>query len=231
MTQATMTQTRSELQGPDLTRDVLLTCGILASLLYIVADIVVAMQWEGYSYASQTVSELMAIGAPTRPFLVPPFAAFDALVIAFGTGVLGAAGQKRSLRFAGTLLVGYGFAGLAGLLLFPMHLRGANGSLTDVMHVIVTCVIVFGTLLFIGFGAAAGGKWFRLYSIATILILLAFGAWAGADGSRMAANLPTPWLGVKERINIYSSMLWMLMLAVVLLRSNKASGLTAASND
>ena len=30
----------------------------------------IAMQWEGYSSVSQTVSELSAIGAPTRPLWV-----------------------------------------------------------------------------------------------------------------------------------------------------------------
>ena len=50
-------------------------------------------------------------------------------------------------------------------------------------------------------------------------MLIVAGAWAGLDGTRSAANLPTPWMGVKERINIYGYMLWLLMLAVVLLRA------------
>ena len=44
----------------------LLVCGILSSLLYVAMTIFVAMQWEGYSSISQTISELSAIGAPTR---------------------------------------------------------------------------------------------------------------------------------------------------------------------
>ena len=43
-----------------------LICGILSSLLYAGMTVFIAMQWEGYSSASQTVSELSAIGAPTR---------------------------------------------------------------------------------------------------------------------------------------------------------------------
>jgi hypothetical protein len=42
----------------------LLVCGILASLLYVVMTLLVGMLWEGYSAASQTISELSAIGAP-----------------------------------------------------------------------------------------------------------------------------------------------------------------------
>jgi hypothetical protein len=48
-------------------RQLLLACGLLSSLLYVAMNVVVPMQWQGYSSAAQTVSELSAIGAPTRP--------------------------------------------------------------------------------------------------------------------------------------------------------------------
>ena len=100
-----------------------------------------------------------------------------------------------------------------------MHLRGAEKSLTDTLHVIFTVVTVLLILLIIGFGTAADGKWFRLYSYATILVLIIFGALAFLDGPRLAANMPTPWMGVRERINIFGFMLWMMVLAIVLLRA------------
>lgn len=71
----------------------------------------------------------------------------------------------------------------------------------------------------IGFGATANGKWFRSYSYATILILIVMGVWAFLDVPRLEANLPTPWLGVRERINIYGYMLWLAVLAIVLWRA------------
>jgi len=58
------------------------------------------------------------------------------------------------------------------------------------------------------------------------LTLLVFGALAGMQGPRIAANLPTPWLGITERVNVYSSMLWVLVLAVVLLREEQRTGRT-----
>lgn len=224
MTQSTMPQTRRELEAPTVVRDVLLICGILSSLLYVATDIVAAMRWEQYSYTSQAVSELMAIGAPTRPLTVSLFSVCGVLGMAFAVGVWQAAGRKLSLRITTILLAVYGAVGETGLLFFPMHLRGHKGTLTDTMHIICTIVIVLCTFLFIGFGATAGGKWFRLYSIGTILILLVFGAVAGMDGPRIAAHLPTPWLGIKERVNIYSSMLWMVVFAMVLLRAKKEVG-------
>jgi hypothetical protein len=50
-----------------MARKVPLACGILSSLLYVAMNIIAAMLYEGYSSTSQTVSELSAIGAPTRP--------------------------------------------------------------------------------------------------------------------------------------------------------------------
>src|SRR6266702_3466632 len=222
MTRATLAQTKTGQRASIGIRNVLLICGILSSLLYVYTDIAAALRWEGYSYTSQAVSELEAIGAPTRPFLVSLFSVCGVLSVAFGVGVLASAGRKWSLRVTGILLIVFDIVGELTLLFFPMHLRGGTGSLSDTMHIVLSSVLALSTLLFVGFGAAAFGKRFRLYSMGTIVILLIFGALAGMNGPRLAANLPTPWLGVMERVNIYSSMLWMAVLAVTVLRASRS---------
>ena len=199
---------------------VLLVCGILSSLVYVGTDILASLLYEGYSYTDQAISELSAIGAPTRPLWVAMGFLYNPLMIAFGVGVWLSAGPKRSLRVAGILLVVYGALGLTAPL-FPMNLREAEKTLTDTMHIIGTSLTVLLIVLFIGFGSGARGKWFCLYSILTILITLAFGALTGMQGSRVGAGLPTPWLGVLERVCVYSPMLWVLVLAVVLLRAQE----------
>jgi hypothetical protein len=73
-------------------------------------------------------------------------------------------------------------------------------------------------LLAISFAAAAFGTQFRAYSIATLAVLAGFGALTFLDAPRIAANLPTPWIGVWERINITVFLLWVVVLAVTLLR-------------
>jgi Protein of unknown function (DUF998) len=215
MTQAAVAHNERALRTAMVIRDILLVCGILSSLLYVAADITAAMSWRSYSYTSQSISELLAIGSPTRWIfaLVP----YTSLVIAFGMGVCWSAGRKRAVRTTGILLVAYGVVSHVGSY-FPMHLRGTTASFTDTMHILLTIVLVLLIFVFVGFGATVGGKWFRRYSIGTILTLSIFGALAGMQGPRIAANLPTPWLGITERINVYSAMLWVLVLAVVLLR-------------
>ncbi|HET7585855.1 MAG TPA: hypothetical protein VFK13_13145 [Gemmatimonadaceae bacterium] len=74
-----------------------------------------------------------------------------------------------------------------------------------------------------GFAAAALGPRFRLYTIATIAVVLAFGAWSGMEAPRIEAGLPTPWLGVRERIFWYAYQLWFLVLAVTLLQEKGAA--------
>src|SRR5689334_2638846 len=78
-TGASTTETRFERW-----RKPLLTCGILAGVLYFAMTLFVGMLWDGYSAADQTISELSAIGAPTRPIWMALAAIYSALMTAFG---------------------------------------------------------------------------------------------------------------------------------------------------
>jgi hypothetical protein len=200
-------------------RKVLLVCGILSSILYVATDILAAMRWEGYSSASQTVSELIGINAPTRPLVVPLFVIYSILVIAFGVGVWRSTDRRRALRLAAIGLAGKEVLGLVVTLFFPIHLRGVQRTLTDTMHGMLTMIGVLFMLLALGSAATAFGERFRLYSIGTILLLIAGGIMAGLDASRIAANLPTPWMGVWERMNIFAYMVWAVVLAINLFRA------------
>ena len=83
---------------------------------------------------------------------------------------------------------------------------------------------MFLMFLAIAFGAAAFGKRFRLYSIATIAVLLLFGGLTFLEAPRLQANLPTPWIRLWERINISGFLLWVVMLGAVLWRTGPPQG-------
>jgi hypothetical protein len=193
----------------------LLACGIAAPLLYVAMIALVPLRWEAYSSASQTVSELSAIGAPTRALWVPLGFLYTVLIAAFGWGIWASARGNPRLRVVGGLMIA---CGVLGLFWPPMHLRGTEFTLTDTLHIVWTMVSGLLTLLAMGFAAAAFGKRFRDYSIASMVLLVGFGALTSVDAPRIQANLPTPWIGVWERIDICVWMLWLLVLAVVLLR-------------
>jgi len=201
-------------------RKVLLICGIVSSLLYFSMDIVAGLLTEGYSFTTQAISELSAIGAPATPMWVPLGFVYAALLIAFGVGVwVIAGGQRRALRVIGVLLI---TLAVVGSLPFPMHMRGDEKTFTDTMHLVIYGLIVPPLLMLsMGFGAVAykGKKrWFSLYSVGTIVTLLVVGTLTGLSAVQIDAQQATPWVGVTERILVHGSMLWIAVLAIVLLR-------------
>ncbi len=199
-------------------RHVLVGCGIMYALLYIATDVLAGLRYEGYDFASRAISELSAIGAPTRSLVLGLGLVQTVLLIAFGIGVWRSAAESRPRRVVGALLVGSAIVGLAWPFA-PMHQRGTLFTLTDKMHIVLAAVtVLLFTLPIIAFGAAAMGRRFRLYSIATFAVVVVFGVLAGLDGPRVAADLPTPRLGVTERISVHAYTIWLAVLAIALLR-------------
>jgi hypothetical protein len=208
-------QTAPVTEGRTTLRKTLLACGIAAPLLYAAMVAFVPLGWPEYSSASQTVSELSAIDAPTRGLWVPLGIVYTLLLAAFGWGIWASAGGNRRLRVIGALFVA---SGIFGLFWPPMHLRGTEVTLTDTLHIVWMAVSGLLTLVAMGFGAGVFGKRFRVYSITSMMLLLATGAMTSLAAPNVAANLPTPWMGVWERISVVVWMLWLLVLAVALLR-------------
>ena len=200
-------------------RTVVFVSGLLSSLLYAAMLLCVPLAWKEYSSASQTVSELSAIGAPTRHLWVSLAFVWTVLYAVFGWAVWKCAGRNRKLRVAGGAIV---IAALIGLFWPPMHQREVlavgEATLTDTLHLVWTIVNGTLTLIAMGFGAAALGKGFRLYSALTMLVVIACGTWTGTYASGIRANLPTPAAGVWERIDIGAWLVWVVVLAVVLVR-------------
>jgi len=203
---------------------VLLACGIVSSLLYLVMNVLIPLQWQGYSFASQVISELSAIDAPTRSLWVPLGIVYSLLMVAFGWGVWVSARGNRPLRVAGALIFVYSIIGLAWP---PMHQRevvaAGGGTLTDTLHIVWSVAWVAFMLASIAYAAAALGKQFRRYSIATLVTLVAFGVLTGLDAPKLSTNLPTPLIGVWERVQIGVVIVWDMVLAIALLRMQRAA--------
>ncbi|MFI5204677.1 MAG: DUF998 domain-containing protein [Flavobacteriales bacterium] len=200
-------------------RKALLVCGILSSLWYVAINIFVPTMYDGYSMASLTVSELSAIGAPTRILWVLLCMLYPLLFAAFGWGVLQSTGGNRALRMVGGLIIVYS---IMNFYWPPMHQRevigAGSGTLTDTLHITWAMITLVFMMTMMGFGAAALKKTFRIFTIATFVVFIVFGVLIGVESPGIQANLPTPHIGIWERINIGVFMLWVIVFAIVLIR-------------
>jgi hypothetical protein len=176
-------------------RRALVACGVISSVLYIVAIDVVApyLHPDYHAYASQMVSELFALGAPSRAALYLPMVLYNLLVFGFGA------------------------CSTAGLLIAPMELRAAGVSEQTLLHIWGTVLQGVFIALVLVFGAFVHGARFRLYSLATLAICIVFGALASLE----AAQASMRWIGLTERVNIYAWMLWLAVLALSLLPTQR----------
>jgi CubicO group peptidase (beta-lactamase class C family)/hypothetical membrane protein len=206
---------RRERENRGLLQRTLLACGLLAAALYAVTDLIGGLVYDGYSFTSQAISELMAVSSPSEAVVDPLFITSGVLMLAFGIGILREARGNRMLRLAALLLIAYTTIGFTGPTLFEMHPRGSGFS--DTPHIVVTAVLVLLNLLVMGFGAYAFGRRFRVYSLITLIIVVALGMASVPYGSALAAGQPTPGFGIVERILIYSTMLWFAVLSIALL--------------
>lgn len=208
-------------------RKILLACGIVATMLYVLMDLIASLRYDGYSYTGQTISELSAIDAPTRSLWIPLGVVYSLLMIAFGFGAWVAATYSRALRAVGMMAAGVGLLGLVAWPFAPMHQReilAAGGeTLADTMHIVLGFVDTLLFMVSIAVGARVFGKRFLYYSIATIVVVLVSGTLTGMEGPKVANDESTPWIGVTERIAVFGSMLWYSVLAAGLLLSHRAS--------
>jgi len=154
----------------DRLRKVLLACGPLSALVYIGWHELAAVQWEGYSRISNAISELHLTGSPSKWMLDPwEGLVYNALVVAFGVGIWRSAYGSRALRVIGSLQI------LSGATI-PFWLLFGEASLTA--HLILVVVGILTWLGSMGFGAAALGMRFRIYSLVTLAVVVTFNALA-----------------------------------------------------
>ena len=200
-----------------------LTCGVVYGVSFVAAhDLLAGLLYDGYSHMDQAVSELSAMGASTRPLLAALVPVWSGLLIAFGTGVFRAASGNRPLRVTGGLLIAHGVVSMQWFW-FPMTARDdiVSGATrwNDAGHLALASWSVVLCLAEIGFGAAALGTRFRMYSLVTVGTALGFGALTSTPAANLADGDPTPLMGLYERMSVGAWLLWIAVLSVILLRS------------
>ncbi|GAA2854025.1 hypothetical protein GCM10010472_09120 [Pseudonocardia halophobica] len=195
-------------------RRVLLACGPLSALVYVVMHEVAALQWPGYSRIGNAISELSLPGAPSRWVLEPWLGlAYNPLLVASGIGIWLSAGGRRAVHAIGALLA---LSGVAA----PLWVLFGSANLGA--HLALSAVSVLAWLGAVGCGGAVAGRRFRLYSLVTLAVVLTFFGLAFGYAPAVAAGRPTPFMGLDERVAFAAFFLWQTVLTVLLWRRRGA---------
>ena len=151
--------------------------------------------------------------------VVPLFTLSSTLVAVFAFAVWASAGHSRALRWLAAMIFANAVNTVVLWNVFPLHMRGVAPTFTDAMH-LVLAVNPF-VLLSIVFGIVAFKGSFRVYSAVTVLVLVLPAVFSFSYITAVAANLPTPGMGLAERVAQYGYQFWQALLAVVLMREGR----------
>jgi len=203
---------------PILLQKILLSCGILAALLYAGTDILAGLLKTGYRFDTQSAGVLSAIGSSTRPLVLPLNITAGALMIVFAVGVWFSVGHNWALRVMACLLAGNALLSILAVAFFPWRLGEAASSPANRLNVMFMAPAVILFVLALGFGAVGNQNWLRWFSIG-VLVLFLVGFILGMLAGKLAPGRnPGSSVGVQERTMIYSEMLWMALQAILLLQ-------------
>ncbi len=194
--------------------------GVGAAVVYGLAVGWGGLLWPGYSHLAQPVSDLIAIGAPSKAALDPLFAFYNLLTAGFGWGLLRVFRAEppgpatRHGRLGAMLLMAEALAGLLTQA-FPEGPGGAGArvDLGGALHIVCAATSSITSILaalLLGHALAVQGErpWFWRYSVLSAVVIVATGAVAGlavANGWALA--------GLAERLTIGSFLAWLMVSA------------------
>jgi hypothetical protein len=95
------------------------------------------------------------------------------------------------------------------------------GEASLMAHIGLVLIGIGTWLAAMGFGAAAFGRRFRIYTLVTLAVVLIFNGLALSYVPAVSAGQPTPFIGLYERIAFTAYFLWQSVLAVILWRRGR----------
>ena len=181
--------------------------GVISVVFYILHDVVGGMNYPGYNFMSQAVSDLTATDAPsfiTASGYVTIYKILNCLCCAL-VCILIKKETKKIFRIGVYLFSIMNFISAIGYTLFPLSSSGFDGSFQTIMHVyVITTIVVLLSiisLILIAIGSFKSNKRF-LGLLAIVSLVLMF---IGAVGS---ANVPKEIFGFIERFSTYSAVIF-----------------------
>ena len=187
--------------------------GVVSIIFYLLHDIIGAMNYPGYNWMSQAVSDLTSTDAPSfvvASGFVTVYKILNCLCCTL-LCILIRNEDKKTLRLGVYMFSIMNFISAIGYALFPLSSVGYDGSMQSFIHVYIltTLVVILSiiSLVLIAIGSFKS-KYKLLGTLAIVSLVLMF---IGAVGS---ANVPKDIFGVIERFSTYSAVVFTGILGI-----------------
>ena len=178
--------------------------GVISFLSYAVAVIFSPLAYPGYNWLSQAVSDLSASDAPSFGLWNQLSSLYNVCEVLCAVVVcIGIQNNKsKSLRIGVYLFAIMEFISAVGYRMFPLSTSGYAGSFQDVMHMVITAVVVLLSIVSLVLIIIAGFKDKRYKSYAICALVALCMMLVGALGMKI---MPENYFGVVERFSVFAA--------------------------
>ncbi len=178
--------------------------GVLSFLSYMAAVVFAPLVYPGYNWMAQAVSDLSAANAPSLALWNQLSALYNVCEVACATVVcIGIQGRRTKLLRTGIYLFAImEWISAIGYRMFPLTDSGYAGAFQDVMHMVVTAVVVLLSIISLITIIAAGSKDRSCRSYAVCAGIALGMMLVGALGMKL---VPAQYFGVVERFSVFAA--------------------------
>ena len=178
--------------------------GVVSFLSYTAAVVFAPLAYPGYNWLAQAVSDLSAANAPSPALWNQLSALYNVCEVVCVTVVcIGIQGQKTKLLRSGIYLFAImEWISAVGYRMFPLSSSGYAGAFQDVMHMVVTALVVLLSIvsLTVIIVAEIKSKNCRSYGVCAAVALAMM--LVGAMGMKI---VPAEYFGVVERFSVFAA--------------------------
>ena len=178
--------------------------GVVSFLSYTAAVVFAPLAYPGYNWMAQAVSDLSAANAPSLALWNQLSALYNACEVVCVTVVcVGIQGRKtKPLRLGIYLFAIMEWISAVGYRMFPLSDSGYAGAFQDVMHMVVTALVVLLSIASLTVIIVAGvqNRGCRSYGVCAAVALAMM--LVGAMGMKI---VPAQYFGVVERFSVFAA--------------------------
>jgi len=180
--------------------------------------------YEGYNPLAQAISDLTADSSPSKNIARIFSMFYGVFSVIFSIGFFAYLKGKinKIITIASFTFFSMNIISFFGYTFFPLSESGYAGTFQDIMHMIVTILVVIFTIISlvlfcIGFLKTKEYKCIGVISIFTLFLLVL--------GVILINILPSEYFGIAQRVNVYSIIIYTGILSLWIYKNNGNIGI------